>query len=173
MLLPQPNVTYRVSRRHDLEGFERFLEASIELVESPTPVQPMRSTPSSLEDLAGLTASSTSGAYRLALYSDEVSSTTLILPWEVYAHEKGDIFVFGPNVKSQVGLAERTGHRSYRPSSHRAIAASGEPLGFLYYHGNELFETIEGDLCIVKPERLRVVARAVVRPVRMIERTLN
>jgi len=173
MLLPQPNDACRLSRRYGLEGFERFLDASIARVESPTPVSPTGTVASSLEDLARITYNATAGAYRLELFSDTVSDAMLILPWEVYVRREGDVFVFGPNTKSLVGLTDRVDHRSYRPSLRNAVVSSSDQLSFLAYHGRDLFETIEGDLLVVKPERLRRIARAVVRPEKRVVRTLN
>ena len=171
MLLPQPNDTYRVSRRYGLEGFERFLDASISRIESPTPVRPIGTLPESIDDLARITERSTEGGYWLMCFSDPDAPP--VLPWEVYTRREGDIFVFGPNVKSLVALADRVDHRSYRPSARSAVASSADPLSFLFYHEDELFETLDGDLLLVNPERLRRIARAVVRPEKAHVRTLN
>lgn len=177
MIIPEPNLAYRTSRRFDVEGFERLLRLSIERsgegFSAERPVSATGVEPVSLDDLARITHEGTHESYRLDVFSNEPYDG-IGLPWSLYEPKDGDIYVFGPGARLTVQLTERRGHNTYAPVQAQTIAEPQAALGFLYRLSDSLYEAVRGDTVIVsKPGRLRNIAKAVVRPKRNHTRVLN
>ena len=177
MILPEPNSAFRRTRRQDLDGFEALVRDVIE-TDHAVRIEPAGRVPRSLDDLAGIVADSTRGAYALSIFADEdpslaVYRSPLFLPWECYDRRDGDIYVFMSGAMSQVGLTERSGHKFYRKSDDRVVARVDEPMGFLRHLEDDVFETVRGDLLVCEPVRFRSIAYAIVRPIKRGLRVLN